>query len=127
MLGKIEIYNPQSEYLPKFYVDFSKGTQSIGFFGVQDKGAHDNESNPLVFVKILNAEVKTSALIATNQPDYHKLTLILRKPLSTLSNTKYRDETVVTMTLKTNDIEIVKEVMGDKLEVFKQRIFSSMP
>jgi Synaptonemal complex 2 Spt16M-like domain len=127
MLGKLEIYNPESEYLPEFYVDFSKRTRIISFFGVQDEGAHDDESNPLVFVNILNGEVKTSALIATNQPDYHKLTLILRKPLSTLSNTKYRNETVVSMILKTNDIEIVKEVMGDTFEVFKQRISSSMP
>ena len=122
MLGKLELYNPESEYLPELYVDFSKGTRIITFFGVENEGIYEVERNPLIFVKILNNEVKTSALTATNQPDYHQLTLILVKPLASLSNTKYYNETVFIMIVKTNNIEIVKEVLGDKLEVFYKNL-----
>jgi hypothetical protein len=89
MFGKHEMHNPESEFLPKFYVDFSKQTQSITFFGVQNEGPIVDESNPLIFVKILKDDVKSSFLIANEKPSY-ELTLVLEKPLEILSQHQVR-------------------------------------
>lgn len=128
MLGKHEMHKPESEYLPHFYVDFNVGARSITFFGVQEKGLYESDRNPLVFVKILDGDLKTSVLIATKKPNYYQLTLILDKPLYALSTTKYCNETVVIMIIKGGDIEIFKRVMGTKFEVkyFFLVIYSSL-
>jgi Synaptonemal complex 2 Spt16M-like domain len=115
MIGKHQLHNPESEYLPNLYVDFSKVSQSINFFGVQNEGTL-KDSNPLVFVKILKHQIKSSFLMAKEKPSY-QLTLVLEKPLDNLSNTKYRSETCIIMNVNTDNIDILKNVIGVKLEV----------
>jgi len=117
MFGKHQLHHPESDYLPNFYVDFSKVSQSITFFGVQNEGTFE-ESNPLVFVKILRDDIKSSLLIAKKKPSY-QLTLVLENPLEILSTTKYRNETRVIMNVNTDNIEILKNVIGDKFEVME--------
>lgn len=111
------MHKADSDLLSKFYVDFNEGSKSISFFGTQELGSFENEENQLVFVNISNGDLKKSVLIATNKPKYHQLSLVLAQPLISLSHSKFSTETVVTMILKVDDLDILRNVLGSKFEV----------
>lgn len=111
------MHKADSDLLPKFYVDFNEGSKSITFFGTQELGPFEDDENQLVFVNISNRDLKKSVLIATNKPSYHQLSLVLEQPLISLSHSKFSTETVVTMILKVGDLDILRNVLGSKLEV----------